>query len=226
MSVAVPVLETPRLTLRGWRETDFPGFAAFCADEATRRFIPGAETGPKAWQRMCGLRRTLEPARLRFLGAGAQGWRRLCRLCRFLPPARLAGARTRLGSGVGASRCRFCHRSGAAHSYVRLSESGVGRRWSASSIPKNHPSVQVALRLGATHERDHELRDMRLGGLAPSVPCAMSRLNQPEKKTMALKIRLTRGGAKKRPYYRIIVADSRLPARWSLHRTGSAPMTR
>jgi len=39
----------------------------------------------------------------------------------------------------------------------------------------------------------------------------MSRLNQPEKKTMALKIRLTRGGAKKRPYYRIIVADSRFP---------------
>jgi small subunit ribosomal protein S16 len=39
----------------------------------------------------------------------------------------------------------------------------------------------------------------------------MSRLNQLEKKTMALKIRLTRGGAKKRPYYRIIVADSRFP---------------
>lgn len=28
---------------------------------------------------------------------------------------------------------------------------------------------------------------------------------------MALKIRLTRGGAKKRPYYRIVVADSRSP---------------
>jgi len=28
---------------------------------------------------------------------------------------------------------------------------------------------------------------------------------------MALKIRLTRGGAKKRPYYRIVVADSRAP---------------
>jgi small subunit ribosomal protein S16 len=28
---------------------------------------------------------------------------------------------------------------------------------------------------------------------------------------MALKIRLTRGGAKKRPYYRIVVADSRFP---------------
>ena len=28
---------------------------------------------------------------------------------------------------------------------------------------------------------------------------------------MSLKIRLTRGGAKKRPYYRIVVADARSP---------------
>lgn len=28
---------------------------------------------------------------------------------------------------------------------------------------------------------------------------------------MALKIRLARGGAKKRPYYRIVIADSRMP---------------
>ena len=28
---------------------------------------------------------------------------------------------------------------------------------------------------------------------------------------MALKIRMSRGGAKKRPYYRIVVADSRMP---------------
>lgn len=28
---------------------------------------------------------------------------------------------------------------------------------------------------------------------------------------MALKLRLSRGGAKKRPYYRIVVADSRMP---------------
>ena len=28
---------------------------------------------------------------------------------------------------------------------------------------------------------------------------------------MALKIRLSRGGAKKRPYYSIVVADSRFP---------------
>ena len=34
---------------------------------------------------------------------------------------------------------------------------------------------------------------------------------------MAVKIRLARHGAKKRPYYRIVVADSRSPARRPLH---------
>ena len=37
---------------------------------------------------------------------------------------------------------------------------------------------------------------------------------------MSLKIRLTRAGAKKRPYYRIVVADCRSPARRPLHREG------
>ena len=35
---------------------------------------------------------------------------------------------------------------------------------------------------------------------------------------MSLKIRLARGGAKKRAYYRIVIADSRSPARRALHR--------
>ena len=37
---------------------------------------------------------------------------------------------------------------------------------------------------------------------------------------MAVKIRLARHGAKKRPYYRIVIADVRAPARWPLHRAG------
>jgi small subunit ribosomal protein S16 len=32
-----------------------------------------------------------------------------------------------------------------------------------------------------------------------------------QEQTMSLKIRLARGGAKKRPHYRIVVADSRMP---------------
>ena len=35
---------------------------------------------------------------------------------------------------------------------------------------------------------------------------------------MAVKIRLRRMGAKKAPFYRVVVADSRYPQRWSFHR--------
>ena len=46
--------------------------------------------------------------------------------------------------------------------------------------------------------------------LLPAVPAAF-RLNKLEVTFMSLKIRLARGGAKKRPYYSIVVADSRSP---------------
>jgi small subunit ribosomal protein S16 len=36
-------------------------------------------------------------------------------------------------------------------------------------------------------------------------------LNLSKGKSMPLKIRLSRGGAKKRPFYRLVVADSRMP---------------
>lgn len=49
--------------------------------------------------------------------------------------------------------------------------------------------------------------------------------NSESSQTMALKIRLTRGGAKKRPYYRIVVADARAPAT-AASSTRSAPTTR
>ena len=37
---------------------------------------------------------------------------------------------------------------------------------------------------------------------------------------MSLKIRLARAGAKKRPFYRIVIADCALAARRPLHREG------
>ena len=36
---APPTLETPRLILRGWRQSDLPAFAAMMADAETARFI-------------------------------------------------------------------------------------------------------------------------------------------------------------------------------------------
>jgi small subunit ribosomal protein S16 len=52
----------------------------------------------------------------------------------------------------------------------------------------------------------------RLDGFAALAMTASRQTNPNERKTqMSLKIRLSRGGAKKRPFYRIVVADARMP---------------
>ncbi|KPQ12680.1 MAG: acetyltransferase [Saliniramus fredricksonii] len=159
---AVPVLETPRLTLRGWRETDFPGFAAFCADEATRRFIPGAETGPKAWQRMCGFAGQWSLRGYGFWALERKDDGAFVGYAGFFHPP--DWPEPELGWGAvpayrGAGFVTEAARRMRAYAYQNL-----GWKTLVSFIhPENHPSVQVALRLGAIHERDHELRDMRLG---------------------------------------------------------------
>jgi RimJ/RimL family protein N-acetyltransferase len=48
----IPVLETERLRMRGWRESDFEPFAAIYADPEQARFIGGVHTRDYAWRRM------------------------------------------------------------------------------------------------------------------------------------------------------------------------------
>ena len=56
--------------------------------------------------------------------------------------------------------------------------------------------------------------------LLPDSPLTMTRK---EDNSMSVKIRLSRGGTKKRPYYYIVVADIDLAARWPLHRADRHP---
>lgn len=49
---APPTIETARLTLRAWRESDFPAMARFYADDQTARFVGGVMTPDEAWRRM------------------------------------------------------------------------------------------------------------------------------------------------------------------------------
>jgi RimJ/RimL family protein N-acetyltransferase len=48
----IPVLETQRLLMRGWRESDLDVYASIYADEDTARYIGGACPREEAWRRM------------------------------------------------------------------------------------------------------------------------------------------------------------------------------
>lgn len=49
----VPVLETERLIMREWRESDFPAYYECCADEETQRYVGGkVMSRVEAWRHM------------------------------------------------------------------------------------------------------------------------------------------------------------------------------
>ena len=49
---SIPRLETPRLVLRGWRQTDIESYAAMLADPEVMRFLGGPVDRAEAWRRM------------------------------------------------------------------------------------------------------------------------------------------------------------------------------
>lgn len=50
--IEVPTIETPRLTLRGFRAVDHPAFADYLANEGTTRFVGGVVAADDAWRRL------------------------------------------------------------------------------------------------------------------------------------------------------------------------------
>jgi len=55
VSLAVPVIETERLILRGWREEDHKPLAAMFADSEVMRFIGGVQSFNDSWRSMAAI---------------------------------------------------------------------------------------------------------------------------------------------------------------------------
>jgi RimJ/RimL family protein N-acetyltransferase len=47
---AIPVIETERLVMRGWREDDFEAYAAANADPDVQRFLGGPQAREESWR--------------------------------------------------------------------------------------------------------------------------------------------------------------------------------
>jgi RimJ/RimL family protein N-acetyltransferase len=161
-ALAIPVLETERLRLRGLRESDLDPFAEFCASASLTRFVGGTSDRRGTWGRIAaylghwvlrgyGHWAIEEKASGRFVGyAGLwnpEGWPE---------PEVIWGL---MADAHGQGYATEAARRAREHAYREL-----GWRTAISLIaPENLPSQGVARRLGATHERDFQLFTTTVG---------------------------------------------------------------
>ena len=153
----IPVIETDRLILRGWRPSDAAPFVGFFADGSISRFMGGPLAAGKAWEMMAteighwslrgfGMWAVEEKHGAPFAGYCGLwepgdwpeteiGWI-------FLPEHQGKGFATEAGLRVRAWAYDELKRNTLV-SYIH---------------PENEPSKRVAQRLGASHERTIELR--------------------------------------------------------------------
>lgn len=158
MSRDVPIVETERLVLRGFRETDLDAFAAMSADAEVMRYIGSGETVDRngSWRTLAGF---LGHWTLRGCGMWAIELKRdgafLGRVGLHHPPywpALEAGwvlAREAWGQGYA--------REGATAALSFARRALPPQRLVSFIRPGNERSVKVALALGARRESDGEL---------------------------------------------------------------------
>jgi RimJ/RimL family protein N-acetyltransferase len=162
LPLPIPVLETERLTLRGWREEDLAPFYAFCSDATTERFLGGPGNAGDAWRRMAsqvghwvmrgyGSWALEERASGRWVGYcglwNPHGWPD-----REVMWGLAAGGRGR-GYATEAARCA------RDYAYRQLGWATLV----SCIVPDNVASRRVAERLGATLERSFEHSGQTVG---------------------------------------------------------------
>jgi RimJ/RimL family protein N-acetyltransferase len=159
---SIPTLETERLRLRGFGESDLDRFAEFCASAALTRFVGGTSDRRTTWGRIAaylghwvlrgyGHWAIEEKASGRFVGYSGlwkpEGWPE---------PEVIWGLH---GDAHGRGYATEAARRVREYAYREL-----GWRTAASFIaPENVPSQRVAHRLGAARERDFKLFTTTVG---------------------------------------------------------------
>lgn len=160
--MSIPTLETERLVLRAWRESDLDAFAEFWADEATARFVGGVCNREDAWRRLAlqmghwtlrghGNWALEEKSSRRWVGYSGvwfpEGW----------PEPEISWSLHSAFQGRG-------YATEAARRVRAFAYEDLGRTTIVSMIvAPNQSSLRVAARLGAVRERDMELRGYVMG---------------------------------------------------------------
>ena len=149
--VPIPELETDRLLLRGWRESDFDAFAEMCANPRTQAFIGGVCDGHEAWRRMASMAGHWQLKGYGLWVVEEKGGRPFAgRVGLWSPPAwpeaeigwALVEGCEGKGYATEAARCAREHAFGS-----------LGWTTAVSYIaPENAASKRVAARLGATRD--------------------------------------------------------------------------
>jgi RimJ/RimL family protein N-acetyltransferase len=171
--IDIPVLETPRLILRGHRLEDFDSVAALWADPHITRFLGPPSTTEESWARMMryvghwavmgyGFWAFIEKASGRFIGEGGiADFKR-----DIVWPDAVAGGED--GREVGWSLAAEFHGKGLATEAITAATAWGERRFPQRRLiciinPVNTPSVAVAGRcgfaeIGSTPYKDKEVR--------------------------------------------------------------------
>jgi RimJ/RimL family protein N-acetyltransferase len=162
LPVPIPVLETERLRLRGWRDGDLDGFARFCAGDATARFVGGVSDRAGAWRRMAA-----QAGHLQLRGYGSwvieeKAGGGFIGYCGLWNPEGWPEPEIMWGLAADRHGCGFA--TEAAHCARDYAYGQLGWRTAISCIAAdNIPSLRVAERLGAKYERTVEVGPYRFG---------------------------------------------------------------
>lgn len=177
----IPVLDTERLVMRGWRDTDIDVVSAFYDDEQLTRFVGGTSPREDAWRRMSAMAG-------HWLLRGHGLWaletkqdRRLIGWCGLLSPE--GWPEPELGWSLFAGAHGKGYATEAALRARAFAYETLGWTTLMSFIhPDNTPSIRVAGRLGAQWERHFTLRGTEIGIYRhPAAGLASTRLDAVER---------------------------------------------